>query len=98
MIRVRIGNIEKELEDVRESWVNEQLNRRRRDNGSTCVRVTIHKPPLNMVLSTPSCATNGGGRAPNDRERKIFDLWDRHKLSSSDFTGGNLIAFLRQIS
>lgn len=98
MITVRIGNTEKELREVRESWINEQLNRRRRDSGSTCVQVTIDKPPLNMVLAAPGCSTTGGGRAPNDRERRIFELWEKHKLRSSDFTGGNLIAFLRQIS
>jgi hypothetical protein len=98
MIMVRIGNTEKELRDVRESWINEQLKRRRRDEGYICVQVIIDKPPLNMVLSTPNCSGNGGGRPPNTREQEVFDLWERHKLSSSDFTGGNLVAFLKQIS
>ncbi len=98
MIKVQIGNTEKELKDVRESWINEQLHRRRKDNGSVCVQVAIDKPPLNMVLSTPGCPSIGGGRAPNAREQRIFDLWEIHKLNSSDFTGGNLIAFLKQIS
>jgi hypothetical protein len=97
MIKVRIGNTEKELRDVRESWINEQLSRRRRDEESLCVQVTIDKPPLNMVLSTPGCSGSGGGRAPNARERRIFDLWEKFKLNGSDFKGGNLIAFLKQI-
>lgn len=98
MIKVRIGDVEKNLQDVRESWINEQLNRRRRDHESICVQVTINKPPLNMVLSTPACSGPGGSRAPNDRERGIFELWEKHKLNDLNFTGGNLIAFLRQIS
>jgi hypothetical protein len=97
MIKVQIGNTEKELRDVRESWINEQLTRRRRDEEPICVQVTIDKPPLNMVLSTPGCSGPGGGRAANARERRIFDLWGKFKLNSSDFTGGNLIAFLKQI-
>jgi hypothetical protein len=97
MIKVRIGNTEKELGDVSESWINEQLSRRRRDGESICVQVTIHKPPLNMVLSTPGCSGTGGGRAPNAREQRIFELWEKLKLNSSDFIGGHLIAFLKQI-
>ncbi len=30
MIKVRIGDFEKELSDVREAWINEQISRRRR--------------------------------------------------------------------
>ena len=98
MIKVRIGDTEKELGEVRESWINQQLSRRRRDGGAVCVQVTIHKPPLNMVLSTPGCSPGiGGGRAPNAREQRIFELWEKLRLNSSDFKGGNLIAFLRQI-
>jgi hypothetical protein len=37
MIKVRIGNTEKDLRNIRESWINEQLNRRRSDGGYTCV-------------------------------------------------------------
>jgi hypothetical protein len=98
MIKVRIGSIEKDVQDVRESWINEQLHRRRREDESVCVQVTVNKSPLNMVLSTPSCSGTGGGRAPNAREQRIFELWDKHKLNRSDFTGDNLIAFLKQVS
>jgi hypothetical protein len=98
MITVWIGNTEKELRDVRESWINEQLNRRRRDDSYTCVQVVIDKPPLNMVLSTPNCSSNGGGRPPNPQEQRIFELWEKFNLNSSGFTGGNLIAFLKQVS
>lgn len=99
MIRVRIGGTEKDERDVKERWINEQLSRRREDYGTACVQVTIHKPPLHMVLSTPGCSSGGGGgRPPNSQEQSIFALWDRHKLNSSDFKGGNLIAFLKQVS
>lgn len=98
MIRVRIGGIEKDERDVKERWINEQLSRRREDNGSVCVQVTIDKPPLHMGLSTPGCPVGGGGRPPSSQEQRIFELWDKHKLNSSDFTGGNLIAFLKQVS
>lgn len=98
MIKVQIGNTEKEPRDVRESWINEQLNRRRREGQSVCVRVTIDKPPLNMVLSTPECSGSSGGRAPKPQEQRIFELWERLRLNTLDFTGGNLVAFLKQVS
>lgn len=98
MIKVRIGDFEKELSGVREAWINEQLSRRRRDKESICVRVTIDKAPLHMVLSTPGCIRNAGGRAPNAKEQRVFELWERHRLNTTEFTGGNLIAFLRKIS
>lgn len=98
MIKVRIGDFEKELSDVREAWINEQLSRRRREKESICVQISIHKPPLHMVLSTPGCTVSGGGRPPNCQEQRIFELWEKHRLNTTEFTGGNLIAFLRKIS
>jgi len=98
MITVRINTIEKDLRDLRESWIHEQLDRRRRDHESVCVQVVIDKPPLNMVLSTPDCLHAAGRRPPNALEQEIFDLWDKRKLNDPNFTGGNLIAFLKRIS
>ncbi len=98
MIKVRIGDVEKDSQDVNEGWISQQLNRQRRNHQPVCVQVTIDEPPLDMVLSTPGCSSAGGSRAPNDQERRIFDLWAKRRLNEPDFTGGNLIAFLRQIS
>jgi hypothetical protein len=51
-----------------------------------------------MILTTPNCASSGGGgRTPNAQEKRIFDLWDKRSLNKPDFTGGNLIAFLKQL-
>lgn len=98
MIKVSIRDFEKELSNVREAWINEQLSRRRREEESVCVQVTIDKPPLRMGLSTPDCTSGGGERPPNAQERRIFELWEKHRLNTTGYTGGNLIAFLRQIS
>jgi hypothetical protein len=51
---------------------------------------------LNIVLATPECApSGGGGRPPNDRERKILDLWSERGLNLSNFTSGNVVAFVQ---
>lgn len=58
MITIRIGDNLKSFEDVRnidESWINQQINRRREDGLSVCVRVSIKESPLNMALSSTGC-------------------------------------------
>lgn len=98
MTRMKIGTDERSLESADESWINQQINRRRQDGDSLCVRVRIEENDLNMILSTPSCpARNGGGRPPSPKEKEAFDLWDRLGLSNADFTGGRLVAFLKQL-
>ncbi len=98
MIEVQIGSIKKNLEEVNAGWINEQLARRRRDDEPVCVQVFIDKSPLNMRLATPDCPSRVGGRAATPRENNIFELWERHRMNDSNFTGGNLMAFLRQVS
>jgi hypothetical protein len=99
MITVRIGSDEKDMSSaIDEHWINQELNRRRRDGETVCVRVTIRDADLQMVLSTPSCGVGaGGGRAPTAAEQEIFDSWAHRGLNQPDFTGGNLIAFLKQL-
>lgn len=98
MIRVQIGGSERELPNVTENWVNQQINRRRSDGHSVCVRVNIKNDLLNMTLSTPTCPTGSGGRPPNRHEKAVFDLWEKLGLNKEGFTGGNLIAFLKQVN
>lgn len=96
MINIKIGDTERELNRISESWINQQINRRRADGHSVCVRVTIRQDQLNMTLSTPNCPGRSGGRPPTRSEKQVFDLWDQKGLNSEKFTGGNLIAFLKQ--
>ncbi|MFH1671806.1 MAG: hypothetical protein ABIF87_00025 [Pseudomonadota bacterium] len=97
MIRVRIGDAERELSSVSESWINQQINRRRADGQSVCVRVIIRQEELNMTLSTQSCPKGSGGRPPNRYEKQVFDLWEQRGLNRDKFTGGKLISFLKQL-
>ncbi len=98
LIRVRIGNSERDLSTVDESWINQEINLRRRNKQPVCLRVFIEEDSANMVLSTVDCATPGGaGRRPNFEEKKIFDLWEKLGLNQPDFHGGNLVTFLKQV-
>lgn len=98
MIKIRIGEAEKDLGSADESWINQQINRRRADGLSVCVRVIVKEGDLDMILSTPTCGSSGsGGRTPRPCEKTVFNLWNQRGLNKSDFTGGNLIAFLKQL-
>jgi hypothetical protein len=97
MISVRIGDNERDLAEADEQWVNQQIKRRRADGQTVCVSVTIREKGLNLVLFTPTCGERGGGRLPNPQEKEIFDLWESRGLNDENFTGGNLVAFLKQL-
>ena len=101
MITLRIGNADRELSskrDIDEGWIKSQINGRIADGIKPCVKVVIKDSECDMVLTTPSCVGGlGGGRAPNSCEREIFGLWATRGMSSVDYTGGNLVAFLKQL-
>lgn len=96
---MRIGDETRALSDASESWINEQLSRRHRDGQNVCVAVVINTSGVNIPLTTPGCGSGGGGgRPPNQNERAVIDLWNRHRLNTASFTGGELIAFLKQLA
>lgn len=98
MITIRIADEERQLDGIDEQWVNQHINRRRADGQPVCVRVTIREGDIDMMLATPSCGTSGGsGRPPRPQERGLFDLWNQRGLNDADFTGGNLVAFLKRL-
>ena len=96
MVKIKIGPNERELEDADESWINREINRLRKGGKPVCVRVRIRTDSLNFTLATPGC---GGrrGRGPEPQEQEIFDLWKKRGLTQPDFTGGQLVAFLKQL-
>lgn len=99
MIKVKIGDSEKEYPDASPQWINEQIKRRREDGIPVCVQVLIDRSPLDFTLSTPGCSRGGGGGRPlNAQESSVVALWEKLHLNTLDFSGGNLVAFLKQIS
>lgn len=100
MIRVEIGNSERTLEEASELWINQQISRRRQDGVPVCVRVHIQERErgIDVLLTTADCPrTESGGRRPTTDEQEIFKLWDRLGLRDPVFTGGQLVAFLKQV-
>jgi hypothetical protein len=87
------------LKEISSSWINEQINNRKKDGVPICVRVLIKTDYVNVALATVDCTcSKGGGRIPNHHEREIFELWNKLHLNNANFSAGNLIAFLKQVA
>lgn len=97
MITISIGPERRTIDEADEAGITQQINRRRSDGAVVCVQVQIREADVNMTLATPTCAGGPGGRPPNARERQIFELWAQRGLDQTDFTGGGVVAFLRQV-
>ena len=97
MFTVTINGETRDATDVPESWINQQINQRRRDGISPCVRVRIKTSDVDVGLTTPQCRGAAGGRRLTSREAQIIDLWRKRGLTNDEFTGGNVVAFLRQV-
>lgn len=98
MYTVYIGEEERREEEVRESWINQQINRRRHDGEAVCVRVSIDDGGESMFLASCGCPRGRPGQwSPGRKQRMIHDLWLHHGLDKCDFTGGNVVAFLKRL-
>lgn len=101
LIKIHIGNNERQFDDVYsidESWINQQINKRKEDKEKICVWVHIKNEFIDILLTTPACrGGRGSGRAPKPREREIINLWNIRGLNEEKFSGGNLIAFFKQL-
>lgn len=97
MISVSIGNETRPATDANPEWINTQINSRRNTGQNVCVRVSIDVTEIKAALSTPTCGQMGGGRPPRPKEACVIALWDKHHLNNANFTGGDLIGFLKEL-
>jgi hypothetical protein len=97
MILVSINGLDRTLQQITSSWINEQIEGRRAAGNSVCVRVIIKIGSLDLALSTPTCPASGGGsRAPNPQEEKILRLWNEKGMNSDHFKTAQLLSFLAE--
>lgn len=87
------------MRESNESWINEQINKRREAGEPVCVRVTVKTSDADLVFSSPGCATSGRAvsRELSRIENQIRELWQKRGLNTNDFTGGSVVAFLKQL-
>ncbi|MCI0674563.1 MAG: hypothetical protein L0Y42_02170 [Phycisphaerales bacterium] len=99
MIKVKIGTEERRLETLDREWILERIKWHRAQGLPVCLQVRIDHQGVCMRLTTPNCAGSGGGgcRPPNDKERRLFDLWNGCHLNTNSFGAEDFVAFLRQL-
>lgn len=98
MIKIEIGSQERNISDIDENWIKEQINRRHADGIPVCVRFKITEGNINIGLSTPTCSSCGSPKTPNPEEQRIANLWKKNGLYETDFTSDNVISFLKQFN
>jgi hypothetical protein len=87
------------VDPSRESEVAHAINGWHSQGIPVCVQLRIKTGDIDLVLATNPCGgARGGGRPPNTREQAIFDLWGKRHLQEGRFAGGELIAFIKQIT
>lgn len=90
----------RDLREIDEGWINQQVTRRKKDGQIVCVKVDIDNESARLALSSYGCQGGmggGGGRQPTPRERAIFDLWEECGLKDASYSGGHVIKFLKQL-
>ena len=98
MVTIDICGLRRPAEQATDGGVRDQLHRRRADCQDPWVIVEIRTGTANMTLATPNCPmAGGGGRRPNDIERRIFELWDRCGMGRPGFGPSDLMSFLSRI-
>lgn len=86
------------LDQAEEAWITQQINRRKRDGLDVCVAISLKATDVDLRFATPSCGGSGGGARPlSARERRIVELWVSHRLDTSEFSGGEVVSFLKQL-
>lgn len=96
MVRIKIGDYEKKLDNIDECWINQTINGYRKEKIPLSVHVIFEEGSLNMVLSAPP-PKSSFIRKPRGAEIQICNLWNEVGLNNPEFTGGNLIAFIKQL-
>lgn len=98
MIMITIAGMSAPIEKASEGWINQMVAEARRTSQPLCVQVAVQVEGAHVTLSTPACGGGGGGRAPNDRERRIIEEWHRRGMAAGQFSPGELQAFLRELA
>ena len=98
MVEISIGSSSALLGDANEGRITQQVNRRREDGQSICVRIVFKEPDIDLAFASAGCGGRGGlGRRLSPKEERILELWRKHHLDAADFTGGNVVAFVQQL-
>lgn len=95
---VQIGDERRSLDDADQSWIVDQLARRRANGASTCIKVFVKTSTIDLVFATADCGGGSGGVASyTPQEQQLIEEWRRRSLNDRNFSIGNLTSFLRHV-
>jgi hypothetical protein len=98
-VSVSFGTVQRVNDEITAGWIAEQQHAREQDGVPVCAIVRVHGPDIGLALPVGQCGPGaGGGKLPNAREQALIDLWRRLHLDGSEFSPGNLQAFVKQAS
>ncbi|MCF6239209.1 MAG: hypothetical protein L3J79_10470 [Candidatus Marinimicrobia bacterium] len=81
---ISINGNKRDLRNVGERRITQQIIRRQKDGQPVCVIVEINDGNLNLVVKTGDCpSSGGGGRPPNSEEKVLLDSWSKFGLSEN---------------
>lgn len=83
---INVGGAERSLADATPGWIQDQFGSRGK-TGAVCVRVSLHAPGVNLNFATEACGAGVGSSRPfTEAEKRIIDLWRKHKLDTDEFS------------
>lgn len=98
MKRIRIGELERDLDGANTVWIREHIEDLSNQGKPICVEITLRCGSVNMLLSTPGCGATPGPRVEaNRQEEKILALWNKNRLNTENFTAREVIDFVERI-
>lgn len=98
MISIKIAEVKRDVKDLADSWIHEQIRQRQAEGMQVCVRVFVKTGNVDLMLSSAGCSkVSGEGRQATEQENRIMLLWSKFDLDSSPVHSGRLVAFLSQV-
>src|SRR4051794_38433497 len=70
-VTVAFGTSQRTNEDIPAALIGEQKRARETDGTPVCAIVTIQGSGLDVRLPVGQCGSGGGGRGPNEAERRV---------------------------
>jgi hypothetical protein len=95
-VSITIGDENRAYPSASKDWINKAFARARKQGVLPVVTVQISQPGLVLGLATPGSGRGGGGSL-TPAQNRIVEAWMRHRMTSTNYTGGNLIAFLNDL-
>lgn len=100
MISIDICGSTKNLEDISESWIYEQILNRQKESVKIWIKVIIENRDanVNIVLTSANCPpSKAAQRKTHHNEKELFDLWETMGMKDVEIKPKQLMKFLYKV-